>query len=345
MPDLYDPLGNYIGPGNTVEYPSGSDNNEGFRSINDATGLNQSEYDFNYRVFPSDLTNNYLGHYMVININVPVGVGRTSSYNGGTIMDNEYSKVDYLRFDPKATAGLPVVSGVGTGGTGGSQVEQRELAALGRSTRRIKESIALYMPSSIVHTSTNRYEEVSLTALAGKGLGIALEAGIGLLGGVAGKALAATGGLGTIINQAGKAIGTVSKLTGRPINPRVEVLFSTTDQRQFVFEVLMAPRNEQESQTIRAIVQTLRYHSAPEIGPLGLFWIPPAEFDITFYNKGVENVNIPRVNTCVMERIEVDYSPTGVYSTFRNGHPVAVRLSMSFREIEVLHKQRILQGF
>ena len=42
MPDLYDPLGNYIGPGNTVEYPSGSGNNEGFRSINDATGLNLS---------------------------------------------------------------------------------------------------------------------------------------------------------------------------------------------------------------------------------------------------------------------------------------------------------------
>jgi hypothetical protein len=316
------------------------------RSITDATGMNQSEYDFTYRVFPSDLTNNYLGHYMVININVPVGVGRTSSYNGGTIMDNEYSKVDYLRFDPTATAGLPVVNGVTTGSIGPTSVAQRELAALSRSTRRIKESIALHMPSSLVHTSTNRYEEVSLTALAGKGLGIALEAGVGLLGGVAGKALSATGGLGTLIDMAGKAVGTVTKLTGRPINPRVEVLFSTTDQRQFVFEVLMAPRNEQESETIRAIVQTLRYHSAPEIGGMGgLFWIPPAEFDITFYNKGVENVNIPRINTCVMERIEVDYSPTGVYSTFRNGHPVAVRLSMSFREIEVLHKQRILQGF
>jgi hypothetical protein len=47
----------------------------------------------------------------------------------------------------------------------------------------------------------------------------------------------------------------------------------------------------------------------------------------------------------VLERVEVDYAPTGTYATFRNGHPVAVRLSLGFRELEPVHKQRVLQGF
>ena len=40
-------------------------------NIDDST-LGQSEYDFRYRVFPADLANDYVGHYMIININVPV---------------------------------------------------------------------------------------------------------------------------------------------------------------------------------------------------------------------------------------------------------------------------------
>jgi hypothetical protein len=112
-------------------------------------------------------------------------------------------------------------------------------------------------------------------------------------------------------------------------------------------EILMAPKNEQESITVKNIIDTFRFHAAPEldnIGPIPIF-VPPAEFDITFYHKGKENTKIPRINTCALEQIEVDYAPTGVYSTFANGHPVAIRLSLAWRELEILHKERVAQGF
>ena len=153
-------------------------------------------------------------------------------------------------------------------------------------------------------------------------------------------------GTKVVSDAIGNVVGGVSKFLQSPINPATEILFANTLVRQFTLEVLMAPRNEQESLNMHAIIKTLRFHAAPEISDvLSLFWIPPAEFDITFFNKGVENMNILRINTCVLERIEVDYAPTGIYSTFRNGHPVAARLSMGFRELEVVHKKRILQGF
>jgi hypothetical protein len=192
-----------------------------------------------------------------------------------------------------------------------------------------------------------------MTAIAGNIGKTGLNFATGVAAGAISKNL--TGALGrgaagkTLADGLGNVIGTASSIAGYPINPRIEILYSTTPQREFVFEILMAPKSEGESIAMEEIIQALRYHSAPEIDKTALIggftFVPPAEFDITFFNKGVENIHIPRINTCVLERIEVDYAPTGVYSTFRNGHPVAARLSLGFREIEILHKARILRGF
>ena len=317
---------------------AGTTGGAGF-TANDAT-LGQSQYDFRYRTFPEDLTNDYVGHYMVININVPVfsrqpGTQRSSYTAGQTLLPSELSKVDALRFGGAVTipGQNPLVDQLMN-----TSVAEREPLAIPRFTRRIAESIAIFMPNPVIFNSQNEYQEISLTALGGQLA--ATVAGVG-------TSLTRATTLGNIVNSIGGQAGQVSRLAGFPINPRVEVMFSRTHLRQFVFEFLMAPRNEKESESMKAIIRTLRYHAAPEIDPLtqGFTFIPPAEFDVTFYNKGVENTNIPRINTCVLDRVEVDYAPTGTYSTFTNGHPVAARLSLGMREIEVVHKRRVLQGF
>jgi len=301
------------------------------KTIVDSTTLGQSQYDFSYLTFPGDLGQSYMDHYMVININVPTdSAGKSRGGLSGklatvTPLVNNYSKVDTLRFSK---------AGAITG------AKQAELGALKRGTRRIAQSIALFMPSGLTFTGVNEYENISLTAIAG-------AIGTGVVNAVTSLLPAGAQFLGKIYNTAAAVAGQVAKISGNPINPRVEILFSTTTQRQFTFEVLMAPRNEEESITIKNIIQTLRYHAAPEISPefAGLTFIPPAEFDITFYHKGVENTNIPRISTCVLERIDVDVAPQGAYATFSNGYPVAVRMNLGFREIEMVHKLRVLQGF
>jgi hypothetical protein len=310
----------------------------GAYSVDDST-LKQSDYDFSYRAFPNNLGNSDLGHYMVININVPVNTAGTSqrtSINSvdriSSLLPNEYSKVDILRFNPN-------IESLGAA--------QRGIFSVPRYTRRIKESIALFMPSPMVYTSMNEYENIAMTPLIGGVVG-------GIVSDVAGLALGGLGGavggslLGGTINGVTNVLKSGPQLAGHPINPRVEILFANTKLRQFGFEILLGPRNEKESETIQDIIQTLRYYAAPEINSatLGLTWIPPAEFDITFFNKGVENTKIPRFNTCVLDRIDVDYSPhAGMFSTFTNGHPVGVRLTLGFTEVEVVHKLRVLQGF
>lgn len=317
----------------------------GSRSNDDNT-LSQKQYDFNYRVFPNDLGMDYMGHYMVININIPVypttGAEATPrsafakpEFASTILRPDEYSKVDVLRFGKVNSQG-------GNSGTG-----------FPRRTRRIKESIALFMPGAqMVYNGRNAYEEISLTALGGNILTGVLQtaaaAGFGLAGRTLGAAAAGFAGVGQVLNTIGEPIVTGAQIAGFPVNPRVEVLFATTPLRDFQFEFLMIPRNEEEAENIKSIVRTIRFHGAPEIdnATFGNSFIPPAEFDITFYHRGVENTKIPRINTCVLLECEVDYAPNlGIWQTYRDGHPLATRLRLVFKEIEIVHKLRVLQGF
>ena len=312
-------------------------------------GLGQSVYDFNYRVFPSDLGQEDMAHYMVININVPTMVSGSTQPKGylptGSILGGELSKVDTLRKDRNGQLNFPgldfnageyIGSGLDYIGLTGladrfQGITPADFIAPQRRTTRIKESIALHMPNGgLVYTEENKYEEVSMTAML-----------TGVLTGTLGKLPV----VGSLVNSTASAVKRAAQIAGYPINPAVEVLFASRPQRQWVFEIFMLPRSEEEMATVKEIIRTFRYHAAPEIIGDGFFFVPPAEFDITFFHNGSENKNLPRINTCALQRIDVDYAPDSAYSTFANGHPVATRLTLAFTEVEVLHKQRVYEGF
>ena len=312
------------------------------------TTLGQERYNFNQRTFPSDLGSegSYNGHYMVINVNVQdstqfntLGFNRGSG-NISTVLPEERSKTDVLRYNQDKLYS-------GTKGSFGQGIGSRA-----RFTKRIVESIALYMPSSeLTFTDAHDFENIMLTTFAGPiGGGVARFAG-GMIGGIRGGVKGAAAGAklaGDIVGAAGNIIGSTAQIRGTPINPKVEVLYANTLQRQFAFDFQLAPSNKEESAALDNIIRTLRFYAAPEYNS-GLidsfFWTPPSEFDITFYNRGVENTKIPRINTCVLEQIDVSYAPSGVYSTFSNGYPVHTRMMLRFKETEVTHKLRIAQGF
>jgi hypothetical protein len=290
--------------------------------------LDQDRYAFNYTVFPNDLGMDDSAHYMIININVPTQGWKTNGLElrdpAGAFTGNSPNAVVSI-FGPLGFQPLNQVSKIdvlryGSLGTPGAQ--QTPFITIPRNTRRIAESIVLHMPQGLVYRSDNVYENIELTSLGGK---------VGIQGMDRLLSVATTG----------------SRLMQKPINPMVEILFANTAQRQFTFDLLLAPRNEEESRSIHKIYTTLKFHGSPELNPTngGATWIPPAEFDITFFHQGRENLKIPRINTCVLDTIVLDPSPQGLYSTFSNGYPVAWRLGLGFRELEPVHKQRVLQGF
>lgn len=319
--------------------------------------LIQSKYDFTARRFPLDLgEQSFNGHYMVININVQDGTrfdnqitdesnrkirtfqklsGPAQPAGGryiGSGPSGELSKVDSLRYniDKKWKDDSNV------------NFSTALSSVIPRQTRRIVESIALYMPNTVVFDTSNDYEDVGLTRIGMD----AVSGAVGLAENIIPKQF--KGLLSKATRAAQNTAEAGAKLIQRPINPRVEVLFRNTLQRTFQFDFLFAPASPDESEAMEQIIKTLRFHAAPEYSNLfGSFvYIPPSEFDITFFNRGVENTSIPRISTCALTKISVDYAPQGVYSTFRRtDSPVSCRMQIEFRELEVVSKLRVLQGF
>jgi hypothetical protein len=169
-------------------------------------------------------------------------------------------------------------------------------------------------------------------------------------------------------------IRTAAQLSGYALNPVIEVLYSTPLLRAFSFDFIFAPRNKKEADVVWKIIMEFRRHSAPEFGVLGgSILIPPSEFQITFLRKGatndkedlnrelapgepaitpgasgtgfVENTNLPRISTCVLTNIQVDYSPTGGYVTFEDGMPVQIRMRLDFMEINMITREMVDRGY
>jgi hypothetical protein len=134
--------------------------------------------------------------------------------------------------------------------------------------------------------------------------------------------------------------------TGRALNPQLEVLFKGTAMRTFQFEFMFAPFDADEAGNVLEIIKTFKFHMAPEINTaaMGRYFTPPSEFDIDFLQGGQVNPNIHQVGTCVLTVLNVDYAPNG-WSTFQNGMPTHIRMTLQFMETEIITKKRIEEGY
>jgi hypothetical protein len=148
-----------------------------------------------------------------------------------------------------------------------------------------------------------------------------------------------------------------AQLSGFAVNPVIEVLYSNPMLRAFNFDFIFAPRNEKEADMVWKIINEFRRHSAPEYLPdtFGTILTPPSEFQITFLRKSlsasgsgggfIENTNIPRITSCVLSDVQVDYAPTGGYVTFEDGMPVQIRMRLVFIELHMITREMIDKGY
>jgi len=127
-------------------------------------------------------------------------------------------------------------------------------------------------------------------------------------------------------------------------NPFREQVFRNVQTREFTFEYKFLPRNKTEVDNVQNIIYQFKFHMHPEVSTGGLFYIYPSTFDIAYYYKGKENTNFNRISTCVLEDLAVDYGGQG-FNTFASGSPTEINIKLRFRELEVLTKERIFQGY
>lgn len=154
------------------------------------------------------------------------------------------------------------------------------------------------------------------------------------------------GGVITALSSSTPMYGdTVSRMTGKSVNPRKEQIFKEPSFRQFSFSYQFAPRSEKEARNIEAIIRQFKYHSHPSLTAGDFLYRYPSEFDIVHYHNGSENLHLPKHVTSVLESVNVNYAPSETYTFFKNGMPSIIQLDLRFIELGVLTKDDIKKGY
>ena len=354
--------------------------------------LDNNPLGYNTLSYPSDITNNMEnGHYMLFYVNVqnktkyayrdPEGVAvgdvietaiQQESYDGKGI-----ERTAYL-LDTGANAGeIAYQKGqITQGKTGNILSSDRAILtpnvptgfqAEFKTTSRITDSVALYLPANVSDNTGASYEgmetgiagliaaggeafvrnmrnndyEAAASSLISGTTAIAGETVKRLVGEVG--ALATGTDEETIRGLAAKAFGTAE-------NPFIEMLFKQMNLREFSYEFTFSPRNQKEAEEVQAIIKLFRFHMAPELmGNNKRYLRLPSTFDIHYMyqhslERGHENNFYSKIATCVLSGVNVDYTPGGVKS-FQDGSPTQITMGLSFQETELLTKDMINKGY
>jgi hypothetical protein len=148
-------------------------------------------------------------------------------------------------------------------------------------------------------------------------------------------------------------VKTFAQLSGMALNPVIEVLYNSPQLRKFNFDFVFSPRSQKEADMVWQIIYEFRRHSAPEFDEetYGVLLVPPSSFDITILRKTpgqdgfIENTNVPRMSTCVLNDVQVDYASSGSFVTFEDGMPIQIRMRLSFTELNIITREMIDKGY
>ena len=233
------------------------------------------------------------------------------------------------------------------------------------SRKRLDTAIALYMPAQVQVTYGAKYTDTEVSALAGA-LGQAvgdMSAGASLSDtynkvvpmvteGLQKKALLMGADLldGIGISGAREAIE-----IGRAevIADRMQLAFKGVDRRAFQYTFKMIPRNSREADEIKKIVSAFKFNMMPEYkggqGSARDTLNYPATFNIEYHYRGKENTYLNRVSECFLENMQVSYGGDR-YKTFdphnsEGAPPVETSITLAFKEIEIMHREKMKDGF
>ena len=232
--------------------------------------------------------------------------------------------------------------------------------------------ISLYMPDTLNASYNSQYNTLDLATdtgivqslrqisqLAGKTIG-GLD--FGSLDGFKKSAVSA----GNVISTDPNALDLVTKLAGSKfnigqtgtvllkgqgyaVNPQVQMIYQGVSLREFQLSFVFTPKSADDSKQIDAIIRMFKYHSLPSLqagsqtSTDSMFLVAPSIFNVDFLINSSQNIYLPKYGDCVLENIDVNYAPNG-FAAFDSGAPVQTTLTLSFKETEILDKQKIKSG-
>lgn len=217
---------------------------------------------------------------------------------------------------------------------------------------RISDAISLYVsepPAVRYNTQYSNKELGTLAGLIGAAAGGGSAAGSILSDlGEGGAAMAAK--FAQLPQMFGASTADILGASAKvALNPFKEVLFESVDFRSFSFKYKFMPKNKKEADQVFKIIEKFKFHMHPELSANKLFFIYPSEFQISYHfgtqtNDKTNNGYFHKFKPCVLESMDVTYGGDQ-FSSFRDGNPTEINVSLTFRETEILTKTQIAQGY
>ena len=156
-------------------------------------------------------------------------------------------------------------------------------------------------------------------------------------------------GVQTVSKLAGAAFGTeldadtfLARTGGKVLNPNAEMLFQGPVIRDFAFSFIMLARSEEEGRQIRKIIRFLKLGMAPKFRST-TFLKAPDIFTLHYKNGLGKDDYLRTVNQfnpggLALTTMNVDYSPNGYWSAYRDSQPVAVKMDLNFTELRPIYE-------
>lgn len=133
------------------------------------------------------------------------------------------------------------------------------------------------------------------------------------------------------VSQTVNVINTAGAFAGVAVNPLLYLAFNTQNFREFSFDWVLAPKNKQESDAVRAIVATFKNSALPTKGFIMDY---PLIAIVRMNPNNLDNNAI--FKPMAITAVGANYTANPVPSFFENtGAPTIVTLSVKFKEIEL----------
>lgn len=300
--------------------------------------------------------------------------GAYVGFQAGTVAGKAAGAALKSLFKNKVSAGVvggTAIVGALAGAAGGAALGETigELASeylkVTNKLKRLVANITLYTPGNVRANYNLNYDmpEDLLVTLAQSENYDAIKAGLAAAGtGITSLTAEGAKQAGNTFGRFGRIVATaasptVSQLSRTAINTRRDVMFKHVGNRQFVFEYTFAPKSVNEAKEIADIIFMFKYFAHPEMlqGYGNFLYLYPAEFDIE-YGMLPESANVGpvqpkrneylnKISSCVLTDIDVNYAHGNSFQSLEKGEPVLTTMTLVFKEIETLHRERIAQGY
>ena len=261
------------------------------------------------------------------------------------------------------TKGAAALGGVSAAVSGSqSTLDGLNPKALGKSftkpLKRMKHAIALHMPNNFAIRSGAQYEEAEtfMAQAFMQGVDVLSEGVTDVVKGISeggtakdtitslvqtlGEGSAGVVQAAALQNVPGSEA--IQAMAGVAPNPKKEQIFKNMDFRTFQYDYQFFPRSAEESANIRNIINTFRFHMHPDFkDDEGFLYLYPGEFEIYYYIGDQENPFVHKHTSAVLKEVNVNYTPQGQFTSFDNGAPTQINMTLSFQELSILTKRHL----